>query len=485
MANDIDRLRYWRTRRCWRIRLPKPEGGYQVKLFGATGVSENDKAAYAQAILECRAWLDSRQIDLDKREHASAMSKAQTQERAALRLLGNAASGYKSGTMTRDEARVQARQGVELDDKASEELQRLRQPQLRLLKKIDELEPKARQAELLAAEAERLRAENEQLRAIVAATGRAAATEVGELAELVEQFIRAKSAELAAKGRQAKTMTPIRSSSRYLVEWLADYSPAIKTSADLDGCPRALADYRDSIFEQLGERSSGWARKHLDSPRQFVEWMTKRSYLSALPRSIGRDWLAVGKDEPNPTFLTPAEIETLIVEAESDEILLAVLLGLNCGYRESDIISLRASDIDLEAGEIRRTRNKTGALQCHRLWSPTTELLRPWAESGEEYPLAEFNRISLSLTSYMDEVLPGNSELPYGERRTAKSLRSTAAQLVEQVTGGEAPHLVSQMLGHADHSMSKHYRRANFAALYAVIDQISELLEVENIIEFV
>lgn len=82
MANDIDRLRYWRTRRCWRIRLPKPEGGYQVKLFGPTGVSENDKAAYAQAILECRAWLDSRQIDQDKREHASAMSKAQTQERA-------------------------------------------------------------------------------------------------------------------------------------------------------------------------------------------------------------------------------------------------------------------------------------------------------------------------------------------------------------------------------------------------------------------
>ena len=267
-------------------------------------------------------------------------------------------------------------------------------------------------------------------------------------------------------------MTPIRSSSRAIVGWLADYEPRIETSADLEACPRALADFRDSVVERLEEMSSGWARKQLDGPRLFCEWMVERGYLSALPRSITRRWLQVGKDEPNPTFFAASEIKLLLERATDHEIKLAILLGINCAYRESDIVSLQPSDIDFKTSEIRRTRHKTGAVQCHKLWPQTASLLAVQIERGG---FEQLRYISNRLTRFIDEMIEGNAE-DGAQRRTAKSLRSTAAQWVEDLTDGGAPHLVSQMLGQKDPSVRQHYRRANYTALFEVIDHMARRL---------
>lgn len=449
----LDRLRYYPTRRCWRLRYPLGKGRYESRLFGPPGSDENDKEAFAKAVLEASAWLEEREKGQQKAIHQTRVRRAQKRMMDSLHLAIKAPTSEERWRLVGE------------SHEAEVELERLEQPQTALLERIAELE-------LLAERAPELEQEVQNLRAIVAATGRAVVSDVAPLAELVERFIKAKSAELAAKGRQPKTMTPIRSSSREIVRWLADYEPRIETSADLESCPRALGDFRDGVVERLEEMSSGWARKQLDGPRLFCEWMVERGYLSALPRSITRRWLQVGKDEPNPTFFTASEINMLLARAPDDDLKLAILLGINCAYRESDIVSLLPNDIDLKASEIRRTRHKTGAVQCHKLWPQTTSLLAAQVERGG---FEQLRYVSSRLTQFIDDTIDGNAE--DGERRrTAKSLRSTAAQWVEDLTDGSAPHLVSQMLGQKDPSVRQHYRRANYSALFDVIDQMAHRL---------
>lgn len=446
----LDRLRYYPTRRCWRLRYPLGHGRYESRLFGPPGSDASDQHAYAKAVLEASAWLEERERGQQKAIHQSRVRQAEKRMWDSLHRAVEAP--------TSEERRRLVRDSIE----AETELERLGQPQTALLERIAELEP-------LAEQAPKLEQEVESLRAIVAATGRAVVSDIAPLRELVDQFIKSKSAELAAKGRQPKTMTPIRTSSLAFVGWLADYEPRIETSADLEACPRALGAFRDSVVEQLEEMSKGWARKQLDGPRQFCEWMVERGYLSALPRSLTRRWMRVGKDEPNPTFFSVGEIKLLLEKAADDEIKLAILLGINCAYRESDIVSLQPGDIDLVANEIRRTRHKTGAVQCHKLWPQTASLLKAKIERGG---FEQLRYISNRLTRYIDETIAGNADAG-DRRRTAKSLRSTAAQWVEDLTNGNAPHLVSQMLGQRDPSVRQHYRKANFTALFEVIDQMA------------
>lgn len=477
-----DRLSYYPTRQRWRVRYRNEDGVFRSKLFGPRCKRE-DQAAYATAVLEADIWLSSLEKKFDVAAHAAALKATEDKEREHLRMVEKVEAGLRAGELSRDEALDEFGRAVELSNEATAERNRLQQPQLRLLRKIDQLRPLADRAVELDQENERLKEENDHLRALLSASGRAAATEVGDLAELVEKFAESHWGKLKAKNTSAKTMTPIRSSSRKVVEFLAGYTPTIRTSADLDACPRALGDYRDKIVEGLGEKSSGWARKQLDGPKHFCEWLNARGYLSAMPRSITPDWMSVGVDEPCPTYFDENELRTLWEASEGhDRLRVLLILGMNAAYREADLVSLKASDIDLDAREIRRKRNKTrrfgaGVPQCHRLWKTTVEVLRPWLNRKHDgCPFADFKGVTNELTVFIDATLPGNADLPYGVRRTAKSLRSTAADMVEKLTGGEQPHLYKQMLGDKDQEIGKHYRRRNYDALYTVIDQMEKCL---------
>ena len=483
----LDRLRYWKTRRCWRLRYPRGDGSYIIRLFGPTGVDEQDREAYAQAVLEASIWIDKHErAAAEKRDlenHREALKAAQAKSDLGLKMMRSASASYRNGETPREVALAMAMQGYEMDCDAGEEKQRLKQPQLRLINRIAELEPVADRVAALDEEASKLREENQHLRNIVIAAGRSAATESGPLKDLVEQFIDAHWAKLRGKGTQDKTMQPIRTSARKLVEYLAVYDPTIETSSDLEACPRALAEFRDSIVSQQPEKSSGWARKQLDGPKHFAQWLVARGYLSAMPRSITPDWMSVGVDEPCPTYFDENELRTLWWASEGkDRIRVLLILGMNAAYREADLVSLRAADIDLANREIRRKRNKTkrfdgGVPQCHRLWKTTVKVLRPWLNRKHDgYPFAAFKGVTDDVTAFIDATLPGNSELPYGERRTAKSLRSTAANMVEDLTGGDNPTLYRQMLGDKDQEIGKHYRRRNYDALYTVIDRMEQRL---------
>ncbi len=481
-----DRLSYYPTRQRWRLRYRNEDGVFGSKLFGPRCKPE-DQTAYATAVLELDLWLNKRNEKLDVAAHVEAMKQAESDYNRSGPILKEARRRFKAGEMSKEEAEGELVRAISLDMEGWREMERLKQPQLRLLNRIKELEPLAYRAVELDEENRQLREENDHLRALLAASGRAAATEVGDLSELVEKFLDAHWAKLRSNDRQEKTMQPIRASARKVVEYLAGFETPIMTSADLDATPRALAEYRDSIVSQLADKSSGWARKQLDGPKHFCEWLVARGYLAAMPRSITRDWMSVGVDEPCPTFFSVEELRNLWAVSEGrDRIRVLLIMGMNCAYRERDLVTLKASEIDLSGREIRRVRNKTkrfaeGVPQCHRLWKTTAKVLRPWLDRKHDgYPFADFEGVSSELCSFIDATIPGNATLPYGEKRYAKSLRSTASQMVEDLTEGDAPHLAYQMLGDRDGGVGKHYRKRSFEALYKVIDQMEQVLDLKD-----
>lgn len=71
------------------------------------------------------------------------------------------------------------------------------------------------------------------------------------------------------------------------------------------------------------------------------------------------------------------EIEQLLSVADVTEAAI-VMLGLNCGFGNSDIATLKLTDVDLEGGTISHPRPKTGVERDFTLWPETVEVLRAY-----------------------------------------------------------------------------------------------------------
>lgn len=233
------------------------------------------------------------------------------------------------------------------------------------------------------------------------------------------------------------------------------------TSSELADKPETLARYREHVVaERNSGRSASWAKARLDKTRLFCEWLVANRYMRKLPLAIGRGWSKVGTDEPSPQYLTLTQVRKLWKLAD-DRLKLASALGLNCGYRAKDIQTLESSMIDLKAGVIRRQRSKTGAAQIHCLWKVTKDLLREHLENNSKPFAVGWSNISKELTALIAEAGI--------EDRTAKAMRSTGAQFIEQATGGKLPHVVDQYLAHTDKRTAKHYREQELEELFAAI----------------
>lgn len=55
-----------------------------------------------------------------------------------------------------------------------------------------------------------------------------------------------------------------------------------------------------------------------------------------------------------------------------------LMLGLNCGFGNSDISTLKMCDVDLEGGTVSHPRPKTGVARDFILWPETVEILRAY-----------------------------------------------------------------------------------------------------------
>ncbi len=79
-------------------------------------------------------------------------------------------------------------------------------------------------------------------------------------------------------------------------------------------------------------------------------------------------------------MLEPAELRK-IIKAAGVPLKAMVLLGLNCGFGQSDIAALPSSAVDLKAGFVTFPRPKTGARRRCPLWRETVQAIRKAMDS--------------------------------------------------------------------------------------------------------
>ena len=110
-----------------------------------------------------------------------------------------------------------------------------------------------------------------------------------------------------------------------------------------------------------------------------------------------------------------AEVRSILSAEMPDPMRLAVLLGLNCGFTQQDILDLTPENIDLVAGTITRKRGKVKHVAnaptvTYQLWPETLKLLksksrkwknaraidREWAKLGCHYSFKFFRKAGSS-----------------------------------------------------------------------------------------
>jgi integrase len=190
--------------------------------------------------------------------------------------------------------------------------------------------------------------------------------------ELVNQFLNAK-AELRDNGELSGLM------------WL-DYKTATDCLVTSFGKGRLVADLDPDDFAALRKKlAKRWGFHRLSKTIQCVRSVFKYAYDEELvdrPVRFGSGFkrpskktMRLHRNAAGPKLFTAEEVRRLI-GAAAQPLKAMILLGINCGYGNTDCGQLKRSDVDLDAGVIDYPRPKTGLARRCVLWTETVEALR-------------------------------------------------------------------------------------------------------------
>ncbi len=248
--------------------------------------------------------------------------------------------------------------------------------------------------------------------------------------------------------------------------------------------PEDFADFRAKLGRGVNLKT---LEGRIARVRAFFNYSDKNGYLE---RPLSKIWgtefakpsqrsLKVLRRE-NPKSLSAAEIWRLL-EVAGAQTAAMIWLGINCGFGNSDVARIKLSDLDSDEGWLNLYRNKTGIGRRCPLWPETLKALkaaikaRPAPKSPEDSEL-------LFVTKYGGSWLPREKYNPLSQEIkklreeagiTGKGKTFYALRHMFQTIGDETKSFVavSAIMGHADGSISGHYR-----------EQVSDeaLLEVSN-----
>lgn len=187
-------------------------------------------------------------------------------------------------------------------------------------------------------------------------------------------------------------------------------------------------------------------------------------------------------------MFTADELNRLL-KAASVPMKAMILLGLNCGYGNTDVADLPTSALDLDGGWIHFPRPKTGIERRCKLWPETIEALRK-ALDERPNPKHEEDAEAVFLTARRERWVR-----PTGKSRTDQvtnvfgallrklkingrnglgfySLRHTHRTVSD---GARDPVAANLIMGHADHTMASVYREHIDDARLVVVSDLVRL----------
>jgi integrase len=185
----------------------------------------------------------------------------------------------------------------------------------------------------------------------------------------VQRFLSGKEAECKAGQISASWMRNLRWGVREFETW-------IKADTSVKSIDNAkVTDYRNRILATDAKPNT--KARLLNVMKQFIGHLHDMEVIDK-PRIMDKLRIATPQKE-NETY-TDTEVRMLLIGAEG-RVRLYVLLGLNCGFYQSDISDLLRFQVDLKAGTITRQRSKQKADEnppkvTWKLWPATVTLLR-------------------------------------------------------------------------------------------------------------
>ncbi len=272
-----------------------------------------------------------------------------------------------------------------------------------------------------------------------------------------------------------------------------EYHATCERLGEVFGMARPVADLTPADFENYRARiAERWGPAGLKSEVQRVRSVFKYAFEAGLldsPVRFGpefkgpsRKTLRLARAAKPPKMFTPAEILSLL-DAADQPLRAMMLLGLNCGFGNTDCGRLPKSALDLDAGWVSYPRPKTGIPRRCPLWPETVAAVRE-ALTQRPVPKDEADVDLAFITKYGQPWAKDTSDNPVSKEFTKllKRLGLHQAGLgfytlrhVFRTIGDESRDqvAVNSIMGHADESMAAAYReRIGDDRLQAVVKHV-------------
>jgi integrase len=152
------------------------------------------------------------------------------------------------------------------------------------------------------------------------------------------------------------------------------------------GRTRLVADLDAQDFGGLRKKlAKRWGPHRLKKAVQYIRSFFKHAYESGLidrPMRFGPDFkrpsmktLRLHRAKQGAKLFTPEEVRQLL-DAAGTPMKAILLLGINCGFGNSDVGNLPLSAVDLDRGWMNYPRPKTGVARRCPLWPETVQAIR-------------------------------------------------------------------------------------------------------------
>jgi integrase len=276
-----------------------------------------------------------------------------------------------------------------------------------------------------------------------------------------------------------------------------DYKSACDEVVAAFGKNRLLSDIGPDDFAKLRDRLAGkWGLHRLCKTIQFVRCIFKYAYEADLldkPVRFGpgfkrptKKTMRLHRAAGGPKLFTPDEIRSMIDAAPTAALRAMILLGINCGFGNSDCGNLNLTYLDLDAGVIDYPRPKTGVARRCVLWPETVAAIkealaqRPNPKKPQHTGLVFLTRLGVSWNSFDTGSLGGGplshevskllKKLVINGRRNYYVLRHTFRTVADEAKDQPA---ADYIMGHESSHMSSVYReRISDERLKAVADHV-------------
>ncbi|HEX3152968.1 MAG TPA: tyrosine-type recombinase/integrase [Gemmataceae bacterium] len=311
------------------------------------------------------------------------------------------------------------------------------------------------------------------------------------LKDLVNEFLSAKrlrvdSGELSAR------------------QW-AEYHRTGETLVEAFGRLKPVMSIQPSDFGKLRAK----AAKRLGPPAlaKFVQMVRTlfifayKSGLIEVPMRYGDQFdkppkrvMRLERSRKNAKLIEPADLWKLI-EGADVQIRAMILLGLNCGYGQTDCSNLERSDLDARPGWLESPRRKTGIARRCPLWTETAEALKAVAETRPA-PHDPADDVCVFLTTrgrrWVRFVDRGIEKRGFRNDTASQAFRRIVGEVGVEVPGGmytlrhvfrtkadevKDSAAIDLIMGHADDTMAAVYReKIGDERLQAVVDHVRQWL---------